>query len=162
MDRLESLRQVVDEIARRQPDKEQRRCAFVHLYGVSAVCVQLAFIRGLDPQLCAAAGMLHDIWSYVSGDPEDHARLSAREAGRILAGGGLYTAGEIAIICDAIVHHSDKAGMHGDMAELLKDADVFQHYIYNPALTPAGRTSARLHRVLAELGVSLGADKELP
>jgi uncharacterized protein len=156
MDRLESLRRVVDEIVLQQRDKEEVRCAFVHLYGVSAVCVQLALKRGLDPQLCGAAGMLHDIWCYMSGRLDDHARLSALEAGRFLPALGLFTEQETAVICDAISRHSDKSGTHSEMAELLKDADVFQHYIYNPALPSARRTSARLRRVLAELGVPAG------
>ena len=80
MDRLELVRQTVDEILRQQPDLEERRCGFVHLYGVSATCALLAMARGLDPQLSAIAGMLHDISTYKTGDSTDHARLSAREA----------------------------------------------------------------------------------
>jgi uncharacterized protein len=64
MDRLESVRQVIDEIVRQQPDKEHSRCGFLHLYGVSATCMLLGLGRGLDPQLCAITGMLHDVWSY--------------------------------------------------------------------------------------------------
>ena len=51
MDRLEKVRQVVDEILRQQPDLEERRCGFVHLYGVAQTCPLLALTRGLDPQI---------------------------------------------------------------------------------------------------------------
>ena len=98
MDRLEAVRRIVDEILRRQPDEEERRAGFVHLYGVAAVCVLLALKRGLDPHLCAAAGMLHDISSYKTGDPTDHARLSAREAERILKDLGCFAPKEIALV----------------------------------------------------------------
>jgi len=152
-DRLEKVREIVDEIVRRQPDEMESRCGFVHLHGVSAMCVLLALKRGLDPHLCGVAGMLHDISSYKTGDPTDHARHSAIYAETILLETGLYSADEIAAVCDAIRHHSTKGEVHGEMAELLKDADVFQHYLYNPgsAAVPEGR----LKSVLEELGLSL-------
>jgi uncharacterized protein len=161
MDRLELVRQAVDDIVRQQPDPEERRCGFVHLYGVSATSVLLAMARGLDPQLCAIAGMLHDIWSYKTGDPTDHARLSAQEAKRILAELGCFTQDEIAIVCEAISRHSAKDKVDGEMAELLKDADVFQHCLYNPALIekwhahpPARSWAARLNSVLEACSIS--------
>ena len=61
MDRVEAVRQMVDEALRQQPDVEERRCGFVHLYGVAQSCGLLALKRGLDPELCTLAGMLHDI-----------------------------------------------------------------------------------------------------
>jgi uncharacterized protein len=161
MDRLELVRQAVDDIVRRQPDLEERRCGFIHLYGVSAICVLLAMERGLDPQLCAIAGMLHDIWSYKTGDPTDHARLSAGEAERILSELGCFTQDEIAVVCKAISCHSAKDRVDGEMAELLKDADVFQHCLYNPALIENQRAhpltrswAARLNRVMETCSIS--------
>jgi uncharacterized protein len=161
MDRLELVRQTVDGILRQQPDLEERRCGFVHLYGVSATSVLLAMERGLDPQLCAIAGMLHDIWSYKTGDSTDHARLSAGEAERILAKLGCFTQDEITVVCEAISHHSAKDRVDGEMSELLKDADVFQHYLYNPALIEDRRDHpsahwwvARLNRVMEACSIS--------
>jgi len=155
MERLEKVREIVDEIVRQQPDKGQSRCGFVHLYGVSAMCVLLALKRGLDPHLCGVPGMLHDISAYRTGDPTDHARLSGTEAESILRETNLYSEDEIAAVCDAIRHHSLKGEVHGEVAECLKDADVLQHYLYNPgsAAVPEGR----LKSVLEELGLSLPA-----
>ena len=56
MDRTEQVRQVVDEILRGQPDEEERRCGFIHLYGVAQACALLALKRGLDAELCTVAG----------------------------------------------------------------------------------------------------------
>lgn len=81
-DRLELIRDAVNETLSQQPDEETRRWGFVHLYGVSATCVLLAAKRGLDPQLCAVAEMLHDIWTYKTGDPTDHARQKPRGSWR--------------------------------------------------------------------------------
>jgi uncharacterized protein len=55
MDRLEQLRQAVDDIVRMNPDQQESRCGYVHLYGVSATCTLLSLQRGLDVELCSAA-----------------------------------------------------------------------------------------------------------
>ena len=153
MDRLELVRQVVDEVLRQQPDQEERRCGFVHLYGVALAATWLALVRGQDPQLCAVAGMLHDIWSYKVRVHPDHAHLSAGEAERILSDLACFTPDEIARIGQAIAHHSAKDQVHGELDELLKDADVLQHYLYNPALPIHPRTYERVPNILLELGL---------
>ena len=61
MDRTERVRQIVDEILRGQPDDLERRCGFVHLYGVAQACALLALKRGLDAETGTIAGMLHDL-----------------------------------------------------------------------------------------------------
>lgn len=150
-DRLEQVRQAVDDILRQQPDGTLARCGFVHLYGVSAVCVLLAEKRGLDAELCAVAGMLHDISSYKLGDSTNHARLSAIEADRILDESRLFADDEIAQITDAVSKHCAKDETDDTVAELLKDADVLQHYLYDPGLEIT--CTDRLERILAELGL---------
>lgn len=168
MHRLEKLRQIIDEIVRHNPDPDERRAGFIHLYGVSATCVILGLKRGLDPELCAVAGMLHDIWNYKVGDSPEHGQLGAAEAEKILQALESFSESEIEAVCTAVARHSDKASNDGDMDELLKDADVLQHYLYNPALfMQTARPSPslggkpmrllRVERVLAELGLSLPA-----
>ena len=156
MDRLEVVRQVVDEIVRQQPDKEYSRCGFVHLYGVAAICVLLGLKRGLDPHLCAVTGMLHDISSYKTGDSTDHARRSSLEARHILNATNEFTQAEITEICEAIAQHSTKGERDGLLSELIKDADVAQHFLYNPILvgSPAPSWEQRLNKVLSELGLA--------
>jgi uncharacterized protein len=66
---------------------------------------------------------------------------------------GCFTEQEIAVVGTAVLHHSDKGHVHGDLDELLKDADVLQHYLYNTSLERDGRVPARLVKVLDELGV---------
>lgn len=167
MDRLAQLRQVIDDILRNNPDLEESRCGFVHLYGVSATCAILALKRGLDVELSSVAGMLHDVWNYKVGESPEHAQLGAVEARKILEELGGFTVEEIDLVCKAISRHSDKQSIDGEMDELLKDADVFQHYLYNPPMFDKKRrleASAgpgeklmriqRLEQVLAELGIN--------
>ncbi len=162
MNRLEQLRLIIDNIIRDNPDTEDSRCGFVHLYGVSATCTLLALKRGLDPELCSAAGMLHDIWNYQVGDCPEHGQLGAEEARKILKELASFTPQEIDAICTAISRHGDKQSVDGELDELVKDADVFQHYLYEPTSLPEttfpGATAKsmriqRLERTLAELGL---------
>ena len=82
MNRLESVRNTVDALLRQQSDDIHRRCGFVHLYGVSTVCALLAVKRGLDIELCATAGMLHDLSSY-EGLPCSNAEVWVMSDGSI-------------------------------------------------------------------------------
>lgn len=125
----------------------------MHLYGVSAMCSLLAIRRGLDTELCATAGMLHDIWAYKIGDSTGHARLGAIEAERILRESGGYTSDEIAMVCEAIANHSRKREVQDDLSELLKDADVLQHYLYNPSMPVQESHPTRLEGLLREMGL---------
>jgi uncharacterized protein len=166
MDNLELLRKLVDESLRSICDPERSRDGFVHLYGVSAICVMLAVKRGLDPEICAVAGMLHDISNYTTGENPEHAALSAIEAKKILNSLPQFPRTVTNRICRAIARHSDKQTVHSNLDELLKDADVLQHYLYNPTLfddtyqRAAWQSSPekpmrlrRLDRVMAELNI---------
>jgi len=164
MKRLERVRQQVDAILPTQPDPEQRRCGYVHLYGVSQACALLALRRGLDPEVCATLGMLHDIWNYgpeFSVPRPDHARLGLPTARRILGECG-FSGSEVEALCEAIAQHSDKDSQHGELAELLKDADVLQHYLYSPAQLIPGRNNLRLEKVLHELSLHCPAERTYP
>ena len=155
MNRLERIRQRVDAIIPTQPDAEQRRCGYVHLYGVSQTAAILAMRRGLNIEICMAMGMLHDIWNYgpdFKAPRPDHGPLGIPEAERILHETG-FSPDEIATITSAMRHHSDKGHIHSPYDELLKDADVFQHYLYNPGLSPHWPNDKRLVNILQELGI---------
>jgi uncharacterized protein len=153
MDRLERVRLLVDDMLIQQPDDTERRCGYVHLYGVSATCGLLALKRGLDVQLATVAGMLHDFSTYQRGDPSDHDQLSAQAARRLLGELDVFSRQEIETIFQAILHHRAKGQVHAPMDELLKDADVLQHYLYNPGFRQQADEEPRIAAVLAELGV---------
>lgn len=155
MNRIEVVRQIIDDILRTQPDIVERRCGFVHLYGVSATCTLLALKRDLDPQLCAVIGMLHDLATYKSGKIAGHATTGALEAVQILRQAGTFSEDEINIVQSAIAHHSDKTNIHGSYEELLKDADVLQHYLYNTAFSVTDIKQKRLTKILGELGMDV-------
>jgi uncharacterized protein len=157
--RLEGVRSVVDRILRGQSDADRRRSGFVHLYGVSATCTLLALRRELDVELCAVAGMLHDIATYETGDPRDHGPRGAVRARELLEDMGWFLVEEISAVSGAIAVHSDKAHTHGVMDELLKDADVLQHFLYNSVTGPWEANALRLRAVLGEMGIDGAVDE---
>ncbi|MHB1294248.1 MAG: HD domain-containing protein [Anaerolineae bacterium] len=153
MHRVEKLRQHIDGILLHIQDDEERRCAYIHLYGVAQACALLALRRGLDVELAAIAGMLHDLSAHQSMVLQDHARHSARLAEEILAQLGIATAEEIAAVSTAIRNHSDKLRVDAPLDELLKDADVLQHALYNTALPLRESNRPRYQRLAQELGL---------
>lgn len=134
MNRIEKVRDVVDEILVNMTDTAERRCAYLHLYGVAQACALLAMKRGENAELAVIAGMLHDISSYATMDSTDHAQKSAEMSENILTDLRLFSTDEINLVCGAIRNHNAKASVQAPLDELLKDADVMQHVLYNPML----------------------------
>lgn len=97
--------------------------------------------------------MLHDIATHETGDPKDHARRGSARARELLEETGSFSVEEVSAISDAIAVHSDKESIHGPMDELLKDADVLQHFLYNPVTGPWEANLQRLRAVLEEMGI---------
>ena len=153
MDRIESVRQHVDKIVLNMTNHEERRCAYLHLYGVAQACALLSIKRGENSELAVIAGMLHDIYTYSKMDPMDHAHKGSVIAREILDSLGLFDDEEKNLICTAIYHHSDKANVHRPFDEILKDADVMQHVLYNPLFNIMPHEQKRFDAMKAELGL---------
>jgi HD superfamily phosphodiesterase len=151
--RLEVLRHEVDKlIYEKQPD--QSRYFVGHLYGVARFCVLLALRRNLNPELAATSGMLHDIYQVTAGTIENHAVKGAEVAAELLKSLQSYTDDEIKIITTAISRHSKKRAVHEPYDELLKDADVLDHCLYNPGFEVIDKEIERYNKLLVELGCS--------
>ena len=134
---------------------------FSHLYSVSKFAAMLALKRGLNPEIAATCGMLHDIYQVTAGTSEQHGAKGAVVAEEILRQLGLYSDEEIKIITTAIHWHSKKRKVHGPYEELLKDADVMCHFFYNTdfpvkymGMFPhLEKGRARYENLLAEFGI---------
>lgn len=154
MDRIEKVREVVDEILLNMSDHEERRCAYLHLYGVSQACALLASKRKESVELATIAGMLHDIYSYVKMDSQDHAHKGAEMAREIMDSLEVFTEDEKNLICIAIYNHSDKTMIHSWLDEILKDADVMQHVLYNPLFNVKEHEQKRFDSLKEEFGIN--------
>lgn len=151
--RLESVRIIVDEMLKKMDDTNERRCAYLHLYGVSQAATILALKRGLDPEIAAITGMLHDYYSYATGIRELHGQNTAEMLRPTLRNMDIFTKEEQEIIRSAIFHHSDKGSIHSEYDELMKDADVLQHYLYNVDKKVSFQNTTRLKKILHELSL---------
>ncbi len=152
MNRIEEVRKKVDEILLNMSDVEERRCAYLHIYGVSQACALLAIKRNVDVELAVIAGMLHDVYLCTNGnaDAQNHAYKGAEIARRILDSLNLFSEEEKLLICTAIYNHSDKSLVHDSLDEVLKDADVMQHVLYNPLFEIKPREAKRFALIKKE------------
>ncbi len=153
MNRIEVLRQYIDNILLNMLDVEERRCAYVHLYGVAQYCALIALKRGENVELAIMAGMLHDIYSYAKMDTKNHAHKGAVLAREILTSLQITNEDETKIICDAIYTHSEKGLVHFAFNEVLKDADILHHCLYNPTLEIMPHEKSRYEKLKIEFGI---------
>jgi len=136
-------------------DCEERRCAYLHLYGVSQACAMLALRRRANVEMAIVAGMLHDIYSYANMNSENHAHEGADMAQNILNSLAIYNEDEINLICTAIYNHSDKDIVHDTLDEILKDADVMQHILYNPLFEIKPQEKKRFEDLKIEFAIEI-------
>lgn len=153
MDRLELVREQVDRIIAALQKEEMRKFAYIHTYGVAQAAAMLAKVRKLDVELSCIAAMLHDIALYAQNCPhKQHAQKSAEYAQTLLQKLDVFTAEEIQLIVNVIGVHSDKLVRHdGPYSEMLKDADVLQHYLYNVNIDLSEKDKVRLFYLLEDL-----------
>lgn len=153
MNRLVKVRIIINRILDDQLDLELKNHGYVHLYAVSSFCNLLALKRGINSELCTIAGMLHDIYTYKTGNSTDHAILGSIEARKILNEINCFSDNEIDIICKAIYNHSNKLDIDGIYDELLKDADTLHHYLHNIDTKVAKKEKSRLKNLIKELKI---------
>jgi len=163
MNRIEQLREYIDAGLLSKNHDQDRRCAYIHLYGVSSLCALLALKRCADVELAIIAGMLHDYYTYIKKEEVRHLGMDAINevianhavngavfARKILEELKLTSDNETDIICTAIHNHSRKNEVHSEIDEILKDSDVLQHYLYNPSIKSKNE---RMKKALSELGI---------
>ncbi len=150
--RLEKLRNEIDKIILNEKSDHIR--IYSHVYGVARFCALLAMKRNLNVELATTCGMLHDIF-YITGSTSDnHAAKGAEQAEAILKTMRLYSDDEIKIVTAAVSRHSDKNHIHEPYDELLKDADVIDHCLYNPAFPIAPWEMERYRHLLIEFVIN--------
>lgn len=150
--RIDTLRTHVDEMLLQNENLEERRCGYVHLYGVGMAAALIALKRGFDPELAEMAGMLHDYVTYQGYDGPEHAHKGAPVVKELLDRINITTKEETELIVQAIYHHSDKDRIDSAFDEVLKDADVMQHWLRNP-MEPLFREQERVDKLIVEFGL---------
>jgi len=154
--RLDAARKLIDDIIKDIRDEEDKRGAYVHLYGVGLMASLLAFKRGYSreiAEMAEIAGMLHDLLTYVdrAEDSDDHAHKCADYARKmVLDGLDCFSEEEKIQIYCGIYNHSDKHEKGNWFDEIIKDADAVQHLLRNP-MEDFFYSKERIQQVIREL-----------
>ena len=154
--RLDEARALIDGIIKSINNEEDKRGAYVHLYGVGLLASLLALKRGFDrktAEMAEVAGMLHDLLTYVdrAADTDDHAHTCADYAKEhVLDHLACFSEQEKAVMYQGIYNHSDKHAVGDPFDELIKDADAAQHALRNP-MEDFFYDNPRIQRVIQEL-----------
>ena len=154
--RLDEARALIDGIIKAMENEEDKRGAYVHLYGVGLLASLLALKRGFDrrtAEMAEIAGMLHDLLTYVdrASDTDDHAHACADYAKEhVLDRLACFSEEEKARMYRGIYNHSDKRVLGDPFDELIKDADAAQHALRNP-MEDYFYNMERIQQVLREL-----------
>jgi len=168
MNRVEKLREHVDEILLNKNNDHDRRMAYVHLYGVAQACAMIAKKRKVDIELAIMAGMLHDLYTYKRKDEVRHLGMEAIQEviknhrlngttwlHEILSKWGLTTDEETKILCDAIQGGASKDKKTLELEEVVNDANVLWFYFYNPIDPEINFDEKRIEKLISEFGLSL-------
>jgi len=118
--------------------------------------------RGLDPEIAAASGLLHDIYRFETGISLNHGHNGAEMARVALKRmDEAFCGKEKQLLLSAIFHHTEKSRIHGEYDELLKDADTLSPILYEGGIQYAspglmqGDRRKRLKKVAKELKLSI-------
>jgi HD superfamily phosphodiesterase len=98
------------------------------------------------------AGMLHDYISYQGYTGTEHAHHGAPVVKTLLESINITTKEETELIVQAVYNHSDKERIDSEFDEVLKDADVMQHWLCNP-MEPLFHERERVEKLIIEFGL---------
>ena len=158
MNRLHTLKEEVDKIIHGFPEKNER-FFFSHLYSVCDYCIIIAIRRNLNVELAGACGLLHDIGELYTEDSKEHTELGAIVSEKILKSINVFNYEEIDTILKAIRKHSQKNTYDGPYEEVLKDADVMYHCLFDPGDLIREKDLRRYLKLLREFGCDLDLAK---
>ena len=126
-----------------------------HMNSVSQFCALIALKRGENVELATMAGLLHDFYTFKTLDAENHAEKGAVLAREVLNELKVTTDDEVNLICSAIHNHSFKGSTHSTFDEVLIDADVLQHCLYNFTMPIAEWEKSRFKNLTKEFNLNL-------
>lgn len=154
MSRLDDIKRMVDSMLLGIENLVDRRDGYVHLYGVAGFACTIALKRGHGreyAELAYMAGLLHDYEKYRTGTGKDHAGKSAEAVKLLLKEYKFLSEIERETIYEAIYYHSHKEQTHTEFDEILKDADVMEHWLRNPR-GDISKDNDRVKKLCSEFG----------
>lgn len=152
--RYESVRILVQEMIVSIVSEQQKQEAAFQLYGVSSFASMLALKRGLDQELAAVIGLLHNYYFYKTGIKEFPGPNSADTVRPLLRDMGIFNKEEMNLILKAIFHQEDRSKVQGPYDEIVKDAYLLQLYFDRRDNILMLQDAKRLRSVFRELSIS--------
>jgi uncharacterized protein len=156
MNRIEKVRESIDDLLFERKNIRNRLITHTHLTGVALLCGLIAKKRGANVELAVMTGLLHDLYSFITeGVPplEDKVAKSNKDsdvAREILDRLEITTADETDAICKAVCYRG--TGEYSELGQILIDANLLQHAYHNPLL-PIKYGEQRVEELLAEFGI---------
>lgn len=151
--RIEILRKFIENLLfSTTEDNRPRFYCLNHMYSVSQFCALIALKRGENVELATMAGLLHDYHTYKTMNSDNHAEKGAVLAREVLNELKITTDDERDLICSAIHNHSYKDRTHSSFDEVLVDADVLQHNLFNFTMPIAEWEKPRFQKLANEFG----------
>lgn len=154
VNRISMIKQYVDKIIESIASAEEFKNAYINTYGVAQCCSIIARRRGLNPELAYISGLLHDIYAYYVGSHLCHAQSGADMVRVAIRNMNIFSHDEKMIILSAIFHHSNKELIHDEYDEVLKDADLLQHFLNDSSFSAFYFVVPRLNKILEELKIT--------
>jgi hypothetical protein len=154
-DRFESIRVLVNEMLDLD-SLVSRQEAYAQLNGVSSFASMLAIKRGLDTEIAAITGLLHNYYFYKTGISYFTGINSAETVRPIIRDLNIFSKDEQLIILRAIFYQNEQGKVHGPYDELIKDAIILHNFFQNLNHTVSHMDVQRFHNVLGELSIPVG------
>jgi len=152
--RIEILRKYIENFLFEKTDEIMLRFVQLnHMYSVSQFCAMIALKRGENAELAMMAGLLHDFHTFLTLEPENHAEKGAILAKEVLEKLKITADDETDKICSAIRSHSSKNSVQSAFAEVLIDADVMQHCLFNVTIPVSEREKNRFEKLVKEFSL---------
>ena len=154
MDRIHAVENMAFTILDEIGDEVEKMEAIAHLSGVAKFSFLLASRRSVNPELAYISGILHDLYAFTH-ERKEHALHGSVLALGVLKSLNTFNDDEIDAVVMAIKHHSDKTRVHDPLSEVLKDADVLDHFLSDPFQSPSVKDYQRYRSLKKELGINL-------
>ena len=154
MDRIHAVENMAYTILDEIGDEYEKIEAVSHLSSVARLSFLIASRRNVNPELAYIAGVLHDLYAFTH-ERKEHALHGSILALGILRSLNIFTEQEIDDVVSSIRHHSDKKRIHDPLSEVLKDADVLDHFLSDPFQSPSVKDYPRYRKLKKELSIAL-------
>ncbi|MCM3172140.1 CHAP domain-containing protein [Paenibacillus sp. MER 99-2] len=153
--RMNQIRTLVNDMILNMDSPIRQQEASVRLYGVSSYAAILALKRGLETEISAIAGLLHQFYYYKTGIAHYPGVNSADTLRPLLRDLQIFSKEEQRRILRAIFYQEQLKQVNEPYDEIIKDAIILQAYVQHINQPVPQAFAQRLVNTLNELSISV-------